>query len=78
MEIEKIGGKEDFVRFLYCLAADCRSCGGEWANLSIPAFLEQMAGWIEDFSQSPMNDMDWEALDFKALARMLYMGKIYE
>ena len=44
MEIEKIGGKEDFVRFLYCLAADCRSCGGEWANLSIPAFLEQMAG----------------------------------
>ena len=55
-----------------------QTAGAAAGNLSIPAFLEQMAGLIEDFSQSPMNDMDWEALDFKAFARMLYMGKIYE
>ena len=37
-----------------------------------------LASWIEDYSISPANDIEWEKIDFKILAQLLYMGKIYE
>lgn len=50
----------------------------EWENITIPDYLEQIASWIEDYADSPANDIAWEKIDFKILAQLLDMGKIYE
>ena len=76
--IEKIGNKADFVYFLYLLAKDFKKNPQEWENQTIPEFLEQMAGWVEDYSTCPANDIEWEGIDYKVLAQIIYMGKIYE
>ena len=34
--------------------------------------------WIDDSSKCPNNDMDWESIDYSIIAKILYMGKIYE
>ena len=47
-------------------------------NKTIPDYLEQISSWIEDYAVSLANDIAWENVDFQILARMLYMGKIYE
>ena len=77
-EIEKIRNKADFIHFLYLLSEDFQKNPQEWENHTIPEFLEQMAGWIEDYSTCPANDIEWEKIDFKVLAQIIYMGKIYE
>lgn len=76
--IEKIGNKADFIHFLYLLSKDFENNLQEWENQTIPEFLEQMASWIEDYSTCPANDIEWERIDFKVLAQIIYMGKIYE
>lgn len=32
----------------------------EWTNTTISDYLEQMASWVEDYSESPANDIAWE------------------
>ena len=76
--IEKIGSKSDFIRFLNALSKDFEKNPDEWENKTIPEFLEQMASWIEDYSTCPANDIQWNTIDFKVLAQIVYMGKIYE
>ena len=76
--IEKIGNKEDFIHFLYLLSKDFEKSPKEWENQTIPEFLEQMASWVEDYSTCPENNIDWERIDFRVLAQIIYMGKIYE
>lgn len=77
-EIDQIRNKSDFTQFLHWLAEDFQNHSEEWSNRSVPEFLERIASWIEDFSDCPMNDIQWDGFDFKALARMFYMGKLYE
>ena len=77
-EIENINNTADFIHFLYLLAEDFEENPQEWENYTIPEFLEQMAGWIEDYSTCPANNIEWEKIDFKVLAQIIYMGKIYE
>lgn len=69
---------EDFVEYVKSLANDFTENREEWENVTIPDYLEQIASWIEDYSESPANDISWEKIDFKILAQLLYMGKIYE
>lgn len=77
-EIRTIAAKEDFVQFLRRLSMDALLHPEEWENRTVPEYLEQVANWIEDFSESPANDIDWDNMEFRTLARMLYMGKLYE
>lgn len=76
--IKKIENKEDFIHFLYLLSEDFEKNLQQWENQTVPAFLEQMASWIEDYSICPANDIEWNNINFKVLAQILYMGKIYE
>ena len=76
--IEKIESKDDWIRFLNLLAKDFEEHPNEWENPTIPAFLEQMASWVEDYSDSPANDINWNTIPFKIFAQILYMGKLYE
>ena len=76
--IEKIGNKADFIHFLNLLSKDFKKNPQEWENQTIPEFLEQMASWVEDYSTCPANKIKWERVDYKVLAQIIYMGKIYE
>ncbi len=76
--IEKIESKADFIHFLNMLSKDFEKNPSEWENKTIPSFLEQMAGWVEDYSTSPANDIKWDTIQFRVLAQILYMGKMYE
>lgn len=77
-KINSISSKEDFVEYIRSLVTDFTDNNDEWENITIPDYLEQIASWIEDYAKSPANDIVWEKVDFKILARLLYMGKIYE
>ena len=77
-QIENIQSKNDFIQFVRKLTSDFEEHQEEWANTTISDFLERMASWIEDYSESPANDIAWEEPDFQTFAKMLYMGKIYE
>ena len=76
--IENIKDKNDFIQFVKDLAQDYGDHYEEWANTTIPDFLQQMAGWVEDYSVCPANVFAWEKVDFRVLASILSMGNLYE
>lgn len=76
--IEKITDKDSFVQFLNLLARDYVTNHSEWENKNVIDFIEAMSSWTEDFSASPANDIDWDKFDYKTMAKILYMGKLYE
>lgn len=76
--IDGIEDKEDFVEFINKLSVDSVEHESEWENKSISDYLERIASWIEDYSICPANDIDWSKIDFRTLAMLFYVGKIYE
>ena len=76
--IEKVTDKETFLRFMKMLIDDFRKNPQEWEQGSIDGYLDAMMTWIDDFSKCPNNDVNWESIDYSIIARILYMGKIYE
>ena len=76
--IEKIADKKAFLAFLDELNSSFLTNSEEWENRTIGEFLNAMQSWIEDYSSSEFNDIDWGKVDYSLLARILYMGKIYE
>lgn len=77
-QIEKIKSKDDFLAFLNQLSKDFRENSDEWENKTAGEYIQAMVSWIEDYSVCPNNDIDWDNIDYKTLAKILYMGKIYE
>lgn len=77
-KIHKISNKDDFVAFLNALADDFQEHHEEWYNLTIPEYLMSVASWVEDASEINGSEIDWEHTDFKMIANMFYMGKLYE
>ena len=59
------------------LAMDAKEHPEEWVNSNITDYLGQIASWIDDESAFD-HTTDWEKVDFKTFAKILYMGKIYE
>lgn len=76
--IEKIKSKNDFLAFLNQLSKDFTDNSEQWENKTAGEYIQAMASWTEDYSACPNNDIDWDGLDYKTLAKILYMGKIYE
>ncbi|WP_300877824.1 hypothetical protein [uncultured Bacteroides sp.] len=76
--IEKIADKKAFLVFLDELNSSFLTNSEEWENRTIGEFLNAMQSWIEDYSSSEFNDIDWGQVDYSLLAKILYMGKIYE
>lgn len=77
-KIEKINNKTDLINFLNYLAQDFEKNSSQWQNQTVSAYLEAIAAWIEDYSKSPRNNIEWDKIDHKALAQIFYVGKIYE
>ena len=76
-QINNINGKEDFLDFVARLADNAQEKPEEWANSTVSDYLNQLAGWVEDYSAVD-STVDWENFDYKTLAKILYMGKLYE
>ena len=77
-KISTISKKEEFIRFLEDLSSDYQQHFEEWENTTISDYLRQMASWIDDDSTSPSSNIAWTEVDFQVLAKILYMGKLYE
>ena len=77
-KIGEISCKEDFLSFLAQLAADFQASPQEWENRTVDQYLEAVQSWVEDFSTSEYNDIDWSRVEYSIMARILYMGKLYE
>ena len=76
-QINNIANMDDFLNFVLQLSRDAKEHPEEWANTTITDYLGQMASWIDDWSNSD-HTIDWEKVDYKTFAKILYMGKIYE
>lgn len=76
--IDNVTDKESFIKFLNLLSKDFVTNQVEWENKCVLDFIGAMSAWTEDFSASPANDIDWSKVDYKTMAKILYMGKLYE
>ncbi|GAB1529183.1 MULTISPECIES: hypothetical protein [Brevibacillus] len=70
-----VDSKDGLIQFIKALRHDLRNNPDEWENLSLDAFLESIEAWMED-----TKDMGYLAdqPEWKSLAAILYMWKIYE
>ncbi|MDE5891786.1 MAG: hypothetical protein K2H45_02560 [Acetatifactor sp.] len=78
--IEQVRTREDFVRFLHKLEEDSHINMDEWENKDISSYLDSVSSWVEDMDGyyenmniEPPKDVDW-----RFLATLFYVGKIYE
>ena len=76
-QINNINGKQAFLDFVARLVKDAKEKPEEWANSTISDYLNQLAGCVDDYSAVD-STVDWENFDYKTLAKILYMGKLYE
>ena len=76
-QINNIANLDDFLTFIVQLAMDAKEYPEEWKNTTITDYLGQMASWVDDCSMFD-NTIDWEKIDYRTFAKILYMGKIYE
>lgn len=78
--INMIQTRENFIEFLYLMVKDKELNSEEWENKSITEYFEGMASWVEDMDgyYNNMNLQMPRDIDWKFIATLLYVGKIYE
>lgn len=78
--IEQVETREDFVRFMHKLKEDSHINVDEWENKEISSYLESVAAWVEDMDgyYNNMNICPPKDVDWRFLATLFYVGKIYE
>ena len=76
-QIANVYDKDSFIMYLNLLAKDSEENPQEWENTTVSQYLQSIASWIEDWSSRYGNE-EFEKLDYNEMAKLLYMGKIYE
>ena len=76
-QIETVKDRNTFIEFLNLLAKDFEEKPQEWENATVPQYLQSIAGWIED-SDDRNGNGKLDKLDYQELAKIFYVGKIYE
>lgn len=76
-QIANVYDKDSFIKYLNLLAKDSEENPQEWENTTVSQYLQSIASWIEDWSSRYGNE-EFEELDYNEMAKLLYMGKIYE
>ncbi len=71
-ESVQVNDRNSFLVFLRSLAKDFAENPDEWENRTITDYLESISAWVEDSVEEP------EQVDFKKMAKLFYVGKIYE
>ena len=71
--LEQVKDKESFLIFLRELAKDSAANPDEWENQTIADYLESISAWLES------DEREITAFtDLKEVAKLFYVGKIYE
>lgn len=79
-KINTIHTREEFVDFMNSLIEDKEVNPEEWENVNVSEYLEAIASWVEDMDGYYRN-MNLEMpknLDWRFIATLFYVGKIYE
>lgn len=78
--IDDINCKQDFISFINSLLNDNRVNNDEWENKDIQSYLGGISSWVEDMEGYFENmKLDIPAnIDWKFIAMLFYVGKIYE
>ena len=70
-----VDSKDELIQFIKALRHDLLVNPDEWENQTLDGFLEAMESWMEDtIDRGYLPDQ----AEWKSLAAILYMGKIYE
>ena len=78
--LSSVNSKEEFMNFLNELRYDNEQRGAEWENKDINAFLEGVCSWVGDM-EGYFRNMNMEIpgnIDWKFIATLFYVGKIYD
>lgn len=78
--INDVNSKEDFMNFLAELRRDKEQKSEEWENNEITSYLEGICSWVDDM-EGYFNNMHIDMptdIDWKFIATLFYVGKIYE
>lgn len=73
--LERVTDRDSFVKFLKALSQDSVENPEEWENRTISEYLESISAWIED---THTGEGGIKHLEFKEMAEVFYVGKIYE
>lgn len=78
--LNKVNSKEKFMEFLTELRYDKEQKSDEWENDEITTYLEGICSWVDDMEGYFQNiNMDMpNNIDWKFIAMLFYVGKIYE
>jgi len=77
-KIKDIKTKNDFLSFMDLLQKDFMLNKTEWQNQTIDSYFESISSWVEDVQDNTFSDIDLSKTEWKTLAQLLYVGKIYE
>ncbi len=72
-KLQNVNNKDSFIEFLKALSKDSNENKNAWENMTIEDYLESIAAWTEDSSDT-LN----KGFDYKTAAILFYAGKIYE
>lgn len=76
---QRIRTKQDFLRFMALLAADCAAETEQWENATLSAYLEGFRGFAQDTPDPILRDgAGVECLSWRRLAEMLLAARVYE
>lgn len=77
--INQIKTSHDLVNVLKLLANDFKVNPKDWENTTVDEFIEAVAGYIEDSNhEQAFDQILWDNEKLSIVARLFYMGKIYE
>lgn len=78
--IDMIQTEDDFIEFVNLLIKDNAPNPSKWENKSAAEYLKGIASWVEDMNgyYDNMNLQKPTDIDWKFIAALLYVGKIYE
>ncbi len=78
--IDMIQTEDDFIEFVNLPIKDNALNPSEWENKSADEYLKGIASWVEDMDgyYDNMNLQKPTDIDWKFIAALLYVGKIYE
>ena len=79
-EISKIKDHKDLSEFINKICQDLIDNPAGWQNVDLPAFLEAMSAWVEDFEGYCLNTGEPmpSAEAWQLVAKILSASKIYE
>ncbi len=79
-QVAHLQTREDFHSFLHNLLRDFKDNPKEWANDSLPSYLEALAGWVDDMDGYYQNCSEPVPIQptWKTLGQILLAARVYE